>query len=158
MKGIIYVSIDNWKNGNAEIAANLTVNKEDIKKAVKNAGYTIDVEQEIIAEDVASTERFDFDLIIIGGGSAAFAAALRASELGKKTLMINDGLPIGGTCVNVGCIPSKTLIRTAEALHHHRYTPFESISQGEAFAHTNGSVFDFSQAIQQKRALVEEMR
>ena len=46
-----------------------------------------------------------FDLIIIGGGSAGFAAAIKANELGAKTLMINAGLPIGGTCVNVGCVP-----------------------------------------------------
>lgn len=46
----------------------------------------------------------DFDLIIIGGGAAAFAAAIRAHKLKAKTAMINAGLPLGGTCVNVGCV------------------------------------------------------
>ena len=46
-----------------------------------------------------------YQSIIIGAGAAAFAAATKASELGVRTAMINDGLPVGGTCVNVGCVP-----------------------------------------------------
>jgi mercuric reductase len=41
----------------------------------------------------------DYDFIIIGAAAAAFAAATKASELGLRTAMINDGLPLGGTCV-----------------------------------------------------------
>lgn len=52
----------------------------------------------------------ELELIIIGGGAAAFAAATRAKDLGAEVLMINDGLPLGGTCVNVGCVPSKFLL------------------------------------------------
>ena len=55
----------------------------------------------------------DRDLAIVGGGSTAFAAAIKASELGAHVTLINDGLPIGGTCVNVGCVPSKGLIRAS---------------------------------------------
>ena len=51
-----------------------------------------------------------YDLIIIGGVAASFAAATKASDLGKTALMINGGLPVGGTCVNVGCVPSKVLL------------------------------------------------
>lgn len=90
-------------------------------------------------------------LAILGGGSAAFAAALRASELGAHATMINDGLPIGGTCVNVGCVPSKTLIRAAEAHHralHHHFSGIESQSR----------VADFQAVVSQKRQLVEELR
>ncbi len=58
-----------------------------------------------------------FDLIIIGGGAGAFGAAIRANELQAKTAMINAGLPLGGTCVNVGCVPSKTLLHAGEILH-----------------------------------------
>jgi len=58
-----------------------------------------------------------FDLIIIGGGAGAFAAAIHANELKAKTAMINAGLPLGGTCVNVGCVPSKRLLRVAEIVH-----------------------------------------
>src|SRR5690606_25156499 len=56
-------------------------------------------------------------LLIVGGGGAAFSAALKASSLGARATIINEGLPMGGTCVNVGCVPSKTLLRAAEALH-----------------------------------------
>jgi len=58
-----------------------------------------------------------YDLIIIGGGAGAFAAAIKANDLGKKTALINEGLPLGGTCVNVGCVPSKTLLHAAELVH-----------------------------------------
>ncbi len=58
-----------------------------------------------------------FDLIIIGGGAGGFAAAIRANELKAKTIMINAGLPLGGTCVNVGCVPSKALLYAGEVLH-----------------------------------------
>ena len=59
----------------------------------------------------------DYDFIIIGGGAAAFAAATKASALGLKTAIINDGLPIGGTCVNVGCVPSKHLLAVGDQLY-----------------------------------------
>ncbi|NUR25345.1 MAG: FAD-dependent oxidoreductase, partial [Catenulispora sp.] len=49
------------------------------------------------------------DLAVIGSGGAAFAAAIRASDLGKTVAMIERGT-VGGTCVNSGCIPSKALI------------------------------------------------
>jgi len=48
-----------------------------------------------------------YDLIIIGAGSGGFASAVQANELGLKTLIINYGLAVGGTCVNVGCVPQK---------------------------------------------------
>jgi mercuric reductase len=58
-------------------------------------------------------------LVVIGAGSAGFAAAIRAGELGATVTLIGHGT-IGGTCVNIGCVPSKALIRAAEALHHAR--------------------------------------
>src|SRR5918993_250971 len=58
-----------------------------------------------------------FDLAVIGAGSAGFSAAITAAEQGAQVALIGHGT-IGGTCVNVGCVPSKTLIRAAESLHH----------------------------------------
>ena len=57
-----------------------------------------------------------YDLAVIGAGSAGFSAAITASEQGANVALIGHGT-IGGTCVNVGCVPSKTMIRAAEALH-----------------------------------------
>ena len=61
----------------------------------------------------------DFDLAVIGAGSAGFSAAITAAEKGARVALIGYGT-IGGTCINVGCVPSKTLIRAAETLHQAR--------------------------------------
>ncbi len=58
-----------------------------------------------------------YDLAVIGAGSAGFSAAIAAAEAGAQVALIGHGT-IGGTCVNVGCVPSKALIRAAEAVHH----------------------------------------
>ena len=60
------------------------------------------------------------DLAIIGAGSAGFSAAIAAAEQGAKVALVGHGT-IGGTCVNIGCVPSKTLIRAADALHQARH-------------------------------------
>ncbi|WP_300039081.1 mercury(II) reductase [uncultured Roseobacter sp.] len=57
-----------------------------------------------------------YDLIVIGAGSAGFSAAITAADAGKRVALVGYGT-IGGTCVNVGCVPSKTMIRAAEAIH-----------------------------------------
>lgn len=57
-----------------------------------------------------------FDFVVLGSGSAAFAAAIRASEHGARVALVERGT-IGGTCINVGCVPSKALIRAAELQH-----------------------------------------
>ncbi len=60
-----------------------------------------------------------FDLAVIGAGSAGFLAAITGAELGAHVALIGHGA-IGGTCVNVGCVPSKALIRASESLHQAR--------------------------------------
>jgi mercuric reductase len=93
----------------------------------------------------------NFDLIIIGGGAGAFAAAIRANEHRANTAMINAGLPLGGTCVNVGCVPSKRLLRAAEIVH---------LSQNHKIPGVELSVkkFDFSALIKDELDLVSQMR
>ncbi len=66
------------------------------------------------------TENANYDLVVLGGGPAGYAAAIRAGQLGKKVVCI-EGERAGGTCLNWGCIPSKALLKTAELyrkLHH----------------------------------------
>jgi mercuric reductase len=90
-------------------------------------------------------------LAIIGGGSAAFAGAHRALDLGARVTMCNRGLPIGGTCLNVGCVPSKTLIRAAEAYHRGRHTGFRGLR-------LQAELEDFPAIIEEKRELVRGLR
>ncbi len=123
------------------------VSKPEIIQAIDSTGqYQVVREIERSPDDAQR-----FDLIIIGSGSAAFSAAIKASELEKKVLMINDGLPIGGTCVNVGCVPSKTLIRTAEQFYHANHPHFSEIKPGK-------NSLDFKEVVRQKTELVSELR
>jgi len=69
----------------------------------------------------------DYDLVILGGGAAAFAAITEASRQGLSTAMVNTGLPIGGTCVNVGCVPSKHLLAVAEHGAAASDNPFDAV-------------------------------
>lgn len=62
------------------------------------------------------SSKASYDIAVIGAGSAGFSAAITAAEQGANVALIGHGT-IGGTCVNVGCVPSKTMIRAAEALH-----------------------------------------
>jgi mercuric reductase len=94
----------------------------------------------------------DYEFIIIGGGAAAFAAATRASDLGVKTAIINDGLPIGGTCVNVGCVPSKHLLAVGDEFFYPPRSPFDALRDG----HT--PTFNFKTAIEEKWRLVAALR
>ena len=67
-------------------------------------------------------------IAIIGSGSGAFACAIRAVELGARVTMIERGDVIGGTCVNVGCVPSKIMIRAAQLAHDQRHAQFDGLS------------------------------
>src|SRR6266849_6771572 len=98
-----------------------------------------------------TTDERSPDLVVIGAGSAGFAAAIRAAELGAQVTLVGHGT-IGGTCVNIGCVPSKTLIRAAEALHGaHAAARFAGIT-GEAHLH------DWSAVVAQKDELVSSLR
>ncbi len=92
-----------------------------------------------------------YELVILGGGAAAFSAAIRASGLGAKTLMINSG-ELGGTCVNVGCIPSKHILSVADALHKMNNPQFDSLTP-----QSTGTV-DFDKLIRGKDELVLSLR
>lgn len=92
-----------------------------------------------------------FDLAVIGAGSAGFSAAITAAEDGARVALIGHGT-IGGTCVNVGCVPSKALIRAVEPLHVARAaTRFDGIEAAAA-------VTDWRAVIRQKQALVDDLR
>lgn len=92
-----------------------------------------------------------YDLVIIGGGAGAFAAAIKANELNAKTAMINTGLPLGGTCVNVGCVPSKRLLYAAEIMHTAR-------NHGIPGIELDLKSFNFNQVVDDELNLVNSLR
>jgi mercuric reductase len=92
-----------------------------------------------------------FDFLILGAGASAFAAAIKANELGTKTAMVKGPLPLGGTCVNVGCVPSKSLVRAAELVHLARTNPRPGVE-------LSLSRFDFAEVIRSEQRLVEALR
>jgi dihydrolipoamide dehydrogenase len=59
----------------------------------------------------------DFDTIIIGAGPGGYVAAIRAAQLGQKVACVEGRETLGGTCLNVGCIPSKALLHATHMLH-----------------------------------------
>ena len=91
------------------------------------------------------------DLVVIGAGSAGFSAAITAAEQGAQVTLIGHGT-IGGTCVNVGCVPSKTMIRAAEALHGARVADRFAGIVGEA------RVINWQEVVSAKDSLVETLR
>ena len=59
-------------------------------------------------------ETQQFDLVVIGSGPGGYVAAIRSAQLGLKTAVVEKGSTLGGTCLNVGCIPSKALLHSTE--------------------------------------------
>lgn len=92
----------------------------------------------------------DYDFAIIGSGGAAFAAAIHARRLGARVVMIERGT-VGGTCVNIGCVPSKTLLAAAKAYHTAASHPFAGVT-------TSPGAVDMAALIVQKDELVGDMR
>lgn len=91
-----------------------------------------------------------YDLVILGSGSTAFAAAIRTAELGKTAVM-TEARTLGGTCVNRGCLPSKNLIEAAQIYweaHHPRYPGLAARGMG----------LDFRALVQQKDEIIHDYR
>ena len=88
---------------------------------------------------------------IIGSGSGAFACAIKAAEGGAKVTIIESAKVIGGCCVNVGCVPSKILIRAAQLAQQQRTNPFTGLENHPP--HLNRALL-----AQQQTARVEELR
>lgn len=91
-----------------------------------------------------------FDLLILGSGSTAFAAALRAAELGKTAAM-TEMRTLGGTCVNRGCLPSKNLIEAARMVWESSHPRYKGLKPAKM-------KFDFGELISQKQDVVHAYR
>jgi len=148
-KGIEYAKVD-YENMSAFVSFDENVmSSSKIIDIINSIGhYKAENIEETVDENRQNIKKH---LVIIGGGSAAFAAAIQAKEYGVKITMINDGLPIGGTCVNVGCVPSKYLIRASETLFKVNNNPFKGIE-------SKGEVSNFKKIINDKEKLVLQLR
>lgn len=124
---------------------------DHVKMAIDEVNYQPGkIEEVSLQNTVDIDDEGDFDLLIIGSGSAAFSAAIKATEYGAKVGMIERGT-VGGTCVNIGCVPSKTLLRASEINYLAKNNPFHGL-------HTSANEVDLTSLIEQKDELVSEMR
>lgn len=124
---------------------------ESAKKAIDEAKYQPGEIEEISSqENVVLGNEGDYDLLIIGSGGLAFSAAIKAIEYGAKVAMIERGT-VGGTCVNIGCVPSKTLLRAGEINHLAKVNPFTGLQ-------TSAGEVELAPLIKQKDELVSELR
>ena len=91
----------------------------------------------------------EYDLVVVGGGPAGYAGAIRAGQLGKKVACV-EVERAGGTCLNWGCIPSKALLKSAEL--------YDNMKHAEDFGMTvSGIKVDFSKVINRSRSVAENM-
>ncbi|MFC4182091.1 dihydrolipoyl dehydrogenase [Saccharococcus thermophilus] len=91
----------------------------------------------------------EYDLVILGGGTGGYVAAIRASQLGLKTAVVEKG-KLGGTCLHAGCIPSKALLRSAEV--------YAQTKNSETFGVVASDVrLDFAKVQARKAAIIEQL-
>ncbi|MBS0620730.1 MAG: dihydrolipoyl dehydrogenase [Verrucomicrobia bacterium] len=95
-------------------------------------------------------ERQQFDVVVIGAGPGGYVAAIKAAQEGKKVCLIDKHF-LGGTCLNVGCIPTKTLLASAHVLHQVKHAADFGIATGPVS-------FQYAQMKARKDGVVEKMR
>ncbi|MCM3711038.1 mercury(II) reductase [Sporosarcina luteola] len=129
------------------------VEVEIAKKAISDTEYqpgeTEEVQQQETVQ-LGDKGDYDYDYIIIGSGGASFSSAIEAAKYGANVAIIERGT-VGGTCVNIGCVPSKTLLRAGEINHIAKNNPFVGL-------HTSAGNVDLTPLIKQKNDLVTDLR
>ena len=97
------------------------------------------------------SELKEFDVVVIGAGPGGYVCAIRCAQLGMKTALVEKNPRLGGTCLNVGCIPSKALLHSTEIYHE--------VKHG-ASAHgivAKGITHDLSALMKRKDAVVDQL-
>lgn len=142
----------------ATVALDAGVQAEVLIQAIRAKGFDARLESAAVKEPASPSTPLTsvvgagtpLKVVIIGSGSASFAAALRSAEEGA-TVSIVESAVVGGTCVNVGCVPSKILIRAAQMAHQQAHHPFTAIEK-----HTPR--IDRAALLTQQQSRVEELR
>jgi len=141
-----------YAEGVAIVTAGESISVERLDGAVREHGYRLIAR----AEQVDAVDRASAGggsrphIAIIGSGSGAFAAAIRAMEEGARVTLV-ERASLGGTCVNVGCVPSKIMLRAGEIAHYQSNHPFAGLPSA-------GGRVDRAVLTEQVRARVDEMR
>lgn len=91
-----------------------------------------------------------YDDIVIGGGPGGYVAAIKLAQLGRKVLCVEGRKTLGGTCLNVGCIPSKTLLEFSEKYHSAKHLIESGIFEGQLN-------FNFKNLMQKKEDIVKKL-
>ena len=162
VKGVVKVDTSLAKKESLILAAD-DIKVEDIKKSIENAGYkplsheTVNVSETELEKSGTETgnaaekkHNYDYDLIVIGGGSAAFSAAIKFADEGKKVCVIENWI-IGGTCLNRGCVPSKHLLEAARIYYEPLSNKFKGIE-------TKQARIDVKELIKVKTELLDSLR
>lgn len=140
-----------WKDGEARFSWPSAVSELDLRAAVSGSGYRPGVLKVVEEGQKKPVDvNVDYDLVVVGAGSAAFAAAIKATEAGYRVALVEDGV-LGGTCVNVGCVPSKALLRAGEMAWAAGHHPFAGLS-------TSSGPVDLAKLVSEKDELVDTLR
>ncbi|MCC5860130.1 MAG: mercury(II) reductase [Ectothiorhodospiraceae bacterium] len=139
-----------YTEGLATVEASEEVPAERLIGQARADGYGASLVRETDEVPVRSPASGSVHIAIIGSGGGAFAAAIRAAEEGARVTMIEAGT-VGGTCVNVGCVPSKITLRAAEIHHRRAHHPFHGIAR-------DGGSVDRSALLAQIQFRVDELR
>lgn len=149
-----------YPNKSGTVEASEDVSRGELLRVVERTGYRAEIAGDG-GSATATLERpesgqvtevggFDYDFLIVGTGGAGTAAAIRASELGASVAIVEGADVVGGTCVNVGCIPSKNLIEAAHHVHVAR-TGFPGIQPCDP-------QLAWKEVLRQKQEIVETLR
>jgi mercuric reductase len=147
--------VANFRRGEARFSAPPSTEPQRVQEAVALAGYKPGPVESLAPERVETRtngrgEGDHYDLAIVGSGGGAFAAAITAAERGARVVMIERGT-LGGTCVNIGCVPSKTQLRAGELFWHAGHQTFAGIR-------TRAESVDLPALVRQKDELVASLR
>jgi mercuric reductase len=137
-----------YAKSKAQIETTADVSVATLIHAIEDAGYS--AESIDVTAGTPAVKMSGLKVAVIGSGSSAFAAAIRAVEEGAQVTVIEAG-EIGGTCVNVGCVPSKIMIRAAHIAHLQAEHPFAGLNK-------HAPVVDRRAQVAQQQARVEELR
>jgi mercuric reductase len=150
----VNVAVVSYPESRAQVMADTAVSHDQILAAIAALGYQGSIRVGDFKDETKPRDALagaGLHIAVIGSGGAAMAAALKAVEQGAKVTLIERGT-IGGTCVNIGCVPSKIMIRAAHIAHLRRESPFDGGITASVPAIDRGKL------LAQQQARVDELR